>query len=154
MELDVSVDDALGIAMLQSLDELKHDLSGLTLTEWLASCRDLLKKLATRAQLHAKVNVLVVIIGFVVLDDVGVIDLLHDLHLVLQADEILGLQLALINHLDGNLEGLIFFVTSFEYFSVRTGSQDVILIYIVGFFQVDKGGCAFDVAALAVTVTS
>ena len=81
---DISVNDALRMAMLKCLEQIKHDLGRLLFIEWLLPLGDFLEKLTTRAKLHAEVNVFGIIVGLIVLDDVRMVNLLHELHLIFQ----------------------------------------------------------------------
>ena len=86
------MNDALGVTMLESLEQILHDFCRLLFTEWLLPLCDFLEKLTACAKLHAKVNVFGIIIGLIVLDDVWVVNLLHELHLIFQTLEILRVQ--------------------------------------------------------------
>lgn len=88
--------------MLKCLEKISHDFGCLSFRKWFLPLGDLVKELTASTQLHTEVNVLAVIVGFVVLDDVGVVHLLHEPDLVLETLEVLRIQFALINNLDSN----------------------------------------------------
>ena len=62
---------------------LLHDDGGLGFGEALVGC-DPVEELAARAELHHQVNVARVLVGFVELDDVGMIHEFHDLDFLLE----------------------------------------------------------------------
>ena len=62
--------------MVESPEELLYDVSGLFFSEAVLLFAQLVYELAAGAQLHAQEHVLVVLVGFKVVYDVGVINLL------------------------------------------------------------------------------
>ena len=90
--LDISMNDALRVTMLKSFEQIYHNFGRLLFIEWLLPLGDFLKQLTTRAKLHAKVNVFGIIVCLIVLDDVRMVNLLHELNLIFQTLEILRVQ--------------------------------------------------------------
>ena len=78
--------------MLKSLEQIYHDFGRLFFTEWLLSLSDFLEKLTSCAKLHAKVNVFGIIVCLVVLNNVRMVNLLHELNLVFQTLQIFRVQ--------------------------------------------------------------
>jgi len=79
--LDVPVDNVLVVAVMKCLEELAHQLGYIALPHGLSLFSNLLEQLSAGAQLHHKVDVLLVVVGLIVLDNILMINLLHDLYL-------------------------------------------------------------------------
>ena len=86
------MNDALGVTMLKSFEQIYHNFGRLLFIEWLLPLGDFLKQLSTSAKLHTKINVFGIIVGLIVLDDVRMVNLLHELNLIFQTLEILRVQ--------------------------------------------------------------
>lgn len=116
--LDVSMDDVLTVAVTERSKQFDHYISGLLLTIWRASLKHLLEQLSASAQLHAQINVFLVIVGLVVLNDIGMVNLLHELHLALQTLEVILGHLLLIDNFDCYFDSWVLLVLGQEHFSV------------------------------------
>lgn len=113
------MNDALRVTMLKSFEQIYHNFGRLLFIEWLLPLGDFLKQLTTRAKLHAKVNVFGIIVGLIILDDVRMVNLLHELNLIFQTLEILGVQFRLVDNLDCYLHRFVFLIVGPEHLSVR-----------------------------------
>lgn len=101
LELEIAVDDSNTVEVLQGREDLAHDVSSVLLAESLA-LNDHLVKLASLDQLHHDEQGSRCVEHSLQANDVGVVDLGHDVNLILQ--ELGGLlDLALINDLNSNL---------------------------------------------------
>ena len=129
------MDDALGMTMLKSFEEIHHDCCCLYFGKRFLPGRNFLEELASRAQLHAEVDVLLIVVRLVILDYIWMVDLLHELDLTLQTLEILRVEFRLIDNLDGHDHGLILLITSSEHFPVRSRTENF-LVDIIGFLQI------------------
>lgn len=83
------MDDALGMTMLKSFKEIHHDCCCLYFGKRFLPGRNFLEELASRAQLHAEVDVFLIVVGLVILNYIGVVNLLHEPDLTLQTLKIL-----------------------------------------------------------------
>ena len=83
------------------------------------------KKFTSRAELHDEVQVVFVIVGLKVLDDVGVIDLLEQVDLVHDRGKIFGGHLVLAEHLDCDLVLWTLPVDTLVNFAEGTFSEDM-----------------------------
>lgn len=88
LRFDVPVHNANLVTVDQSIEDRRYDVSGLLFGEDFLG-HDLVKQLAATKQLHHYVDVLLVLVHVVELDDVGVVDLLKDVDLVLESDFVL-----------------------------------------------------------------
>ena len=103
--------------MLQGLEELLKDLLG----KWLINLvlQHVLVEVATSTQLHAKVNVFLVIVRFMIAHNIRVVNLLHDLDLVPEILEVLRMQFRFLDNLDSDFERFILSVASSKHFTIR-----------------------------------
>ena len=86
------MNDALRVTMLKSFEQIYHNFGRLLFIEWLLPLGDFFEQLSTSAKLHTKINVFGIIVGLIVLDDVRMVNLLHELNLIFQTLEILRVQ--------------------------------------------------------------
>ena len=121
--------------MVQRLEQLSHVPAGCRLRERLVLLlRDLVEERLARHILHHQVHVLLIVVRFIVLDDVGVVELVQDAHLLHDAVNV-GSQLLFVEHLDGNLEVLVMLVRREEDAAEGTHSQhfrlgvDVVVLF-------------------------
>ena len=80
----VSVNNVLSVAMLQSSQQLRNFDGDFMLCPRVIFLNYLREKLSTSAEFHAQINMFNVVVCLVILDDVGVVDSLHQLHLIHQ----------------------------------------------------------------------
>lgn len=112
--LDISVHDVHGVTVVDRLEELLHVVSRLLLSESLVLLLcDLFKQLRSRHILHDEVHVLGVIVGFVILDNVGVVEGVEDGNLFHDVVDFVA-QLHFVQHLDRHLEVRIVLVVRLE----------------------------------------
>ena len=121
--LDISVHDVLCMAMIERLEQLLHVFGRNCLRESLVFLlRDLVKQWLARHVLHHQVDVLLVVVGLVVLHDVGVVQLVQDCHFFHDTVDV-GPQLLFVQHLDGHLEILVMLVRCKEHSTKGTHSE-------------------------------
>ena len=90
--------------MVDRLEQTAHVTGSLVLTEGLVLLlRDFLEKRLACDILHDEVDVLLVVVGLVVLDDVGVVEGVEDGDLLHDAVDVVA-QLLLVKHLDGHFK--------------------------------------------------
>ena len=89
LRLQVSMDNAVSMQMLDSTDHLAHDIGGVALGEPLSS-DDTVKKLSALAVLHNDVDITVIDVALIELDNVGVVNLLENGELFLEKSDILS----------------------------------------------------------------
>ena len=125
--LDVSVYDTVGVAMIDGLEKLIHVTSDLPLAhQLLAFWCDLIDKLDAVDELHHKVEILVVVVGLVVRNDVWMVklgqncDFFHDLFDVLS-------QIVLVHHFDCDYVTFIVDAVSLVDFSELTRTENFAL---------------------------
>ena len=115
--------DVLGVAVIDSLKELLHVARGLHLVESLVLLlRDPLEQRLTRDVLHHEVDVLEIVVGLVVLDDVGVVEGVQDGDLLHDAVNVVH-ELVLVQHFDGDLEVRVVLVVREEDATERASAQ-------------------------------
>ena len=83
------------------------------------------KKFTSRAELHDEVQVVLVVVGLKVLDDVGVVDLLEQVNLVHDRCKIFGGHLVLAEHLNCDLVLWTLPVDTLVNFAEGTFSEDM-----------------------------
>ena len=115
--------DVLSVAMIDRLEKLLHVARGLNLVECLILLfSDSLEQRLARDVLHHEVDVLEIVIGLVVLDDVGVVegmqdgDLLHDTVNVVH-------ELVFVEHFNGDLEVRVVLVVREEDTAKRASAE-------------------------------
>ena len=81
--LQVSMDNAVSVQVLDGTDHLTHDIGGVTLSEPLSG-DDAVKELSALAVLHNNMDVTVIDVALIELDDVGVVNLLENGELFLK----------------------------------------------------------------------
>ena len=89
LRLQVSMDNAVSVQVLDSADHLAHDIGGVALSEPLRG-NDAVKEFSTLAVLHNNVDITVIDVALIELDNVGVVDLLQNGELFLEKSNILG----------------------------------------------------------------
>mmetsp|Transcript_27953 Transcript_27953/g.74771 ORF Transcript_27953/g.74771 Transcript_27953/m.74771 type:complete len:281 (-) Transcript_27953:178-1020(-) len=99
--LQVAVADVVLVHVVDSADDLLHQIRGLALVE-ASDFNDAIEQFSALAQLHDEVYVAVVLERFVQLDDVWVVHHLHDSNLLVKPVEVLHLGLG--DRLDGTLQ--------------------------------------------------
>ena len=117
-----------GVAMLKSLQTLLDHLCGHVLSvrfTILDAFIMAVKKFTSRAELHDEVQVVFVVVGLKVFDDVGVIDLLEQVDLVHDRGKIFGGHLVLAEHLDCDLVLWTLPVDTLVNFAEGTFSEDM-----------------------------
>ena len=117
-----------GVAMLKSLQTLLDHFRGHALSvrfTILDAFIMAVKKFTSRAELHDEVQVVFVVVGLKVLDDVGVIDLLEQVDLVHDRGKIFGGHLVLAEHLDCDLVLWTLPVDTLVNFAEGTFSEDM-----------------------------
>ena len=102
--------DVLGVTVVDCLEQTLHVSSSDSLRESLVSLlRDLLEELLTGDVLHDQVDVLLVVVGLVVLDDVRVVQRVQDRDLLHDAVNVVA-QLYLVEHFDRHLEVFVMLI--------------------------------------------
>lgn len=137
--LDVPVDDALGVYVVQGTEELFHIVRSHVLRENLVLLRsDLFKKFAAANELHDEVDVLLVDVGLIVAHNVRMVQLGQDFYFLLDGIQMI-IQLRLVHHLDRHDVLLVVLVEGLEDFSEGAGAQNlrlginlVILLELLG----------------------
>ena len=117
-----------GVAMLKSLQTLLDHLRGHALSvrfTILDAFIMAVKKFTSRAELHDEVQVVFVVVGLKVFNDVGVIDLLEQVDLVHDRGKIFGGHLVLAEHLDCDLVLWTLPVDTLVNFAEGTFSEDM-----------------------------
>ena len=117
-----------GVAMLKSLQTLLDHLCGHVLGvrfTILDAFIMAVKKFTSRAELHDEVQVVFVVVGLKVFNDVGVIDLLEQVDLVHDRGKIFGGHLVLAEHLDCDLVLWTLPVDTLVNFAEGTFSEDM-----------------------------
>jgi len=98
------VDKVLGVTVIKGSEQTRHVLSRFVLRKNLVVLLDdLLEEGQSLHILHDQVDVLGVVVGLVVFDDVGVVELVQGRDLVHQ-HLLLVLQLRFVNDFDGHLK--------------------------------------------------
>lgn len=130
------MDNTLGVHVMARSKEFSHIVLGHVLAEDLVLLlSNLFEQLSTANILHDQVDILFIDVGFVILDDVGVVELGEDLHFLLDGVEVV-LQLALVHNLDSNLMFCVVFVVGQEHLSKSTRTQHFgVAIDLVVLFQ-------------------
>ena len=116
------------VAMLKGLQTLLDHLRGHALSvrfTILDAFIMAVKKFTSRAELHDEVQVVFVVVGLKVLDDVRVIDLLEQVDLVHDRGKIFGGHLVLAEHLDCDLVLWTLPVDTLVDFAEGTFSEDM-----------------------------
>ena len=104
------MDDVLRMAMIECLEQLLHILGSDRFSKCLVLLlRDLVEKGLSCDVLHHQIDVLLIVVRFVILDDVWVIQLVENRHFFHDAVDVSS-QLLFVEHLDGNLEVLVMLV--------------------------------------------
>ena len=115
--------DVLRVAMIQRLEQLSHVLGRCRLRERLILLfRDLVEEGLPCHVLHHQVHILLVVVRFVVLDNVGVVELVQNAHLLHDAVDI-GTKLLFVEHLNGHLKVLVMLVRREEDAAEGTHTQ-------------------------------
>ena len=83
---------------------------------------DFLEKLLSRDELHHQVNVLLIVVSLVVLDDIWVIELMHNRDFLHDAVDVVS-EFHFVHDLNGNLERAISLILSAEDTSESTNAQ-------------------------------
>lgn len=109
--------------MINCLEQLPHVRASLLFSERLVFLlADLVVQWKSSDHLHDQVNVLLVIVGLIVLDNVGVVERIQRLNLLHNVIEIPA-QFALVKHLDGHMDVCIETILGLEDASERTRAQ-------------------------------
>ena len=117
------MDDILSMTMIDSLEERFHIPTGNFLRECLVLLLgDFLEKLRTRHILHDQVDVLLIVVSFVILDDIWVIKWVQNVDLFHDAVDIVS-QFDFVQHLDSNLEITVMLILSLEHTSKGANSK-------------------------------
>jgi len=88
------------VAVKEAIEHGYHEAVGFTLTDR-AQCLDLLIQFTSRHSLKDQTKIFFILEDLVELDDRGVVDLSHELDLVLKADKIIIGKLFFLHKLDG-----------------------------------------------------
>jgi len=96
------VDNIEVVAINQSIKDGRDNISCFFLGELLLG-QNLIEKLASRHQLHHQVVVAIVFVNIVEFANVGMVNLLQDVDLVLQSNSVFIVHFAFGNDFDGNL---------------------------------------------------
>ena len=108
------MDDVESVAMIDGLEERLHVTGGNLLCEGLVLLGgDHLEELPSMDVLHHQVDVLLIVIGLVVLDNMRMVELVKNSNLLHDAVNVLS-QLLLVKHLDGHQVIWIEFVVGLE----------------------------------------
>ena len=116
------------VTVLKSLQTLLDHYCSHALSVWFAVLNAFImavKKFTSCAELHDEVQVVLVVVGLEVLDDVGVIDLLEQVDLVHDRGKIFGGHLVLAEHLDCDLVLWTLPVDTLVNFAEGTFSEDM-----------------------------
>ena len=117
------MDNILGVAMIDRLEERFHVASGNILRKSLVGLLgDLFEKLSSIDIFHDQVDVLLIVVRFVILDDIWMIERVKNRNLLHDTVNIVS-QLNFIKNLNGDLEVFIMFVCCQEYATERTDTQ-------------------------------
>ena len=84
--------------------------------------RDLLEKLLSRDELHHQVNVLLIVVSLVILDDIRVIELMHNRDFLHDAVDVIS-EFHFVHDLNGNLKRAISLILGAEDTSKRTNTE-------------------------------
>ena len=115
--------DVLCVTVIERLEQLLHVFGRNCLREGLVFLLgDLVKQGLARHVLHHQIDVLLVVVGLVVLHDVGVVQFVQDCHFFHDAVDV-GPQLLFVQHLDGHLEILVMLVRCQEHTTEGTHSE-------------------------------
>ena len=130
------MDKVLGVTVIKGIEQTPHVLSRLALRKNLVFLLyDLLEEWQSLHILHDQVDILGVVVGLVVFDDVGVVELVQGSDLV-HKHLLLVLQLLLVNDFDGHLKSCVILVCGLEHFAKCSHSQQwCICIDVVVHFQ-------------------
>ena len=104
------MDYILAVTVTEGLEQLLKQLGALNFREPLLLSCNLLEQVASRAVLHAQLDVLFVVVGFEVLYYVRVVDLLHDLDLSLHIALLVLRQFLFVHDFNRDSHGRILFV--------------------------------------------
>ena len=122
--LDVSVDDALGVAVVQGRKELLHITGGNSLCKCLVLLGgDLLEQLLALNELHDQVDVIGALVSFIIFDDVWMVERRQYLDLVTDC-VYLPCELLLTDCLNSDLKVLVDSTVCQENLSKVAGAQD------------------------------
>ena len=113
-----------------------HVVCGLILTKSLiVLLGNSIEQRLARNELHDQVNVLLVVVGFVILDNVGVVQLVENCNLLHDHVDVVC-QFDLVEHFDSDLETFIVLVLCLEDFSEGSGSEHLcVVIDVVVLFE-------------------
>ena len=131
-----------GVAVLQRIKALADDIAGLLLGVRFSLLDVLIvgiKKLAARAQLHHEVEVLLVIVRFKILDDVGMVHFLKQIDLIHDVCQIFRRHLVLVEHFDSDLELSVHLVNAFVHFAEGALSKHMSIYFILHLELVNTG---------------
>ena len=104
------MDNILGVAMIDRLEERFHVASGNILRKSLVGLLgDLFEKLSSIDIFHDQVDVLLIVVRFVILDDIWMVERVKNRNLLHDTVNIVS-QLNFIKNLNGDLEVFIMFV--------------------------------------------
>ena len=90
-----------------------------------------IKKFTTRAQLHHKVQILLVVVSFEILNDIGVVHLFKQINLIHNVCQIFLRHLMLIQHFDSNLKLIVHLVNTFVNFAKGALPKDTSIYFIL-----------------------
>ncbi len=118
------MNDVLSVAMVQSLEQLSHVSGCSCLCKSLVLLlSDLVEKRLSGNVLHHQVDVLLIVVCFVVLDDVRVVKLVKDADFFHDAVDV-GAKLLFVEDFDSNLEVLVMLIRSQEDAAEGTNTED------------------------------
>ena len=125
IRFDVSVEDILRVTVIDSLEKALHVVGGLLLREHLIDLlADLVEKGHSIDVLHDQVDVHCVIIGLIVLDDVGVVECVQSCNLVHDVRQILP-QSFLVQYFYCNFYVCVMLIRCQEYFAEVASAKDL-----------------------------
>ena len=127
VRLDITMHDIHRMAVIQRLKQLSHVLCSSPLCEHLVRLlRDFIEESLTCHVLHHQVDELRIIVRFVVLDDVGVVEIVQDIDLFYDVRNAVT-HFLLVQHFDSNLKILIMLVRSLKHAAVCTCAKNFCL---------------------------
>lgn len=127
LRLDVSVNNALAVHVVQRAQQLVHYFRAVLLVEIFLVVGTLFDQLTTRAQFHAEVDEAFILVRLEVVNDVGVVHLLNSLDLLMDVINLLFRQFALVDGLDRQLKVFILLVLSAVNHTEGTFSKQVLI---------------------------
>ena len=115
----------LGVHVVECAQELLHVMCGHIFREHLIlHLRNLIEQFASTNVLHDQIDVLLVDVGLVITDDVGVVELGKDVYLLADCLYVVS-QLGLVHDLDGDNVLLVVLVERAEYLTEGARAENV-----------------------------